>query len=286
MIPEIKPTKASIESCTACNHRCQYCPITEYPKKQQVMTMETFSRVMAEIGSTNRQFERISLSHYNETFLDPHFLERVEIAHRLQYIDYIKVFSNLSLLNDSLVAGLGFAKEKILFDINLPTTNRERYKKIHGRDHYPAVERNIKALLDAGFKLQINAQKNTFTTEEDALSVERLFGKRAKVNVVLSDDRSGAVSGLNPNRHEGRLVGCSTRRVLDYIHVGFEGEVFLCCQDYFKKYRLGNLKEQNLTQVLASEQARKYLSYIYGEAEAPSDFICRSCQFAVFEGKK
>lgn len=283
MIPEIKPIKASIESCTACNHRCQYCPITEFPKRQQVMTMETFSGIMDEIKRTGRQFERISLSHYNETLLDPNFLERVNIAYRLPFIDYIKIFSNLSLLNDSLVAGLKFAREKILFDINLPTTDRERYKQIHGRDHYPAVERNINALLDAGFKLQINAQKNVFTTEEDALSVERSFGDRAKVNVVLSDDRSGTVSGFNSNRHEGRLVGCSSRRVLDYVHVGVEGEVFLCCQDYFKKYRLGTLQENNLPQILASEQTRKYLSYIYGEAEAPKDFICRSCQFAVFE---
>jgi len=286
MTPEIKPTRASIEVCTACNHRCQYCPVTEFPKKQQVMPMDLFARVMSELGESGGRLKRVSFSHYNETLLDPHLTERVRIASALPYIDHILIFSNLSLLRDSLVDDLSFAKQRLVFNINLPTTDRERYKTIHGFDHYSAVEANIDKLLNAGYKLRINAQRNVYTTDDDVNGVEKLFGNRVKVSILQSDDRSGLVPGFDSARHEGRIIGCVTRRVIDFVHIGVEGEVFLCCQDYFKKYQLGNIREQNLKQILSSDKTREYLGYIYGEVDAPNDFLCRSCEFAVCESKE
>lgn len=283
MIPEINPRRASIETCTACNHACQYCPAAEFPKKQQVMSMDIFTRTMEELESLGTPIRRISLSHYNETLLDPHFVDRVRVAAPLEFIDYISIFSNLSLLRESHIKELEFARKRVVFDVNLPTVDRERYRNIHGIDHYPIVEANLHRLIDAGYQVRINAQKNAFITEEDSDGVVRLFGDKTKVSIRQSDDRGGLVPGFVSVRHEGRITGCSTRRVLDFLHVAVDGGVFLCCQDYFTRYRLGDLNDQSLRQILVSDKAKEYLGYIYGEACPPDDFICRTCEFAICE---
>lgn len=281
MLPEIRPIRASIEVGTTCNHRCQYCPVTEFPKPREVMSLDLFTQVIGELGGLGNQFRRISFSHYNETLLDPLLVDRIQIAHNLSYIDYLLIFSNLSILPRNLTKDLEFAKERIVFNVNLPTTDRERYKRIHGFDHYLAVDAHIHELIQAGFNVKINAQKNAYTTDEDVEGVARLYGNKAKVSILKSDDRSGLVAGFARNRHEGLIKGCSTRRAIDYVHVGVNGEVFLCCQDYFKRYRFGNIQESSLAEILSSPQARRYLGYIYGERVAPNDFICRNCEFAV-----
>jgi hypothetical protein len=69
------------------------------------------------------------------------------------------------------------------------------------------------------------------------------------------------------------------------VHIGVSGEVFFCCQDYFKKDRLGDLTEQHLPEILESPTARRYLEYVYGGRESPADFICKHCEVAVYRSE-
>jgi len=283
-IPEIKPEKASIEITTACNHSCVYCPVSKFPQKQKIMSLNLFEYVMKELKSLNYHLRRISFTHYNEPLLDPFLKERIKIAMNYSFFNIVVIFTNLSVMKESLIQDLQFAQRRLVFSVNLPTANKERYFRLHGADHYPIVEENIRKLVRAGFEVKINVQKNVFTRPEDQESVIERFENLASVDIIPSDSRAGLVLKRARSVPKGVLAGCFIKRPINHVHIGIDGEVFLCCQDFFKKYKYGSLKEMRLKKILNSEAVKKYLGFIYGgKGVFPRNFICRSCEFAIYK---
>lgn len=285
MIPEILPEKASIETSTICNHTCQYCPVSEFPVAHQLMDLPLFRHVMDELAGLGRNLKRISFNHYNEPLVDPHLVERVRLALGYDFFRKILLNTNLSILPKALPDELQFARDRLEFNVNLPTTDPERYRQLHGKDHYRRVEANMERLAAAGFTVKINVQDNTFVNRADQEGVVARFGKSVHVETIESTSRGGLVEAvIRPyvRKEDAVLAGCLQDRPTAYVHIGVAGEVFLCCQDYFKKDRLGDLTQQTLREILDSSQARKYLEYIYGGRESPADFICKRCELAVY----
>ncbi len=286
MIPAILPKKASIETCTTCNHACVYCPVSQFPVSQQVMDIELFRHVMDELVTLGRKMKRISFNHYNEPLIDPYLVERVRLTLRYTFFQKILLNTNLSILREDLPENLRFARDRLEFNINLPTSDPERYRQLHGRDHYQRVERNIKRLHEAGFAVRINVQSNKFTTPTERQGVIERFGGLGAVDTIYSGSRGGLVDVQIPEDLEkgpGVLAGCAQNRPVDYVHIGIHGEVFLCCQDFFKECRLGDLTRHRLVEILDSEAAKTYLESIYSGRESPPDFICKRCEFAIYD---
>jgi hypothetical protein len=46
---------------------------------------------------------------------------------------------------------------------------------------------------------------------------------------------------------------------------------------------MGNLLNSSVDEIMNSEHRRQYLDYIYGVTEAPSDFLCRFCEAAIYK---
>ena len=285
MIPQILPEKASIETSTTCNHSCTYCPVSEFPMAHQMMDLKLFKHVMDELAGLGRKLKRISFNHYNEPLVDPFLVDRVRLSLGYDFFRKILLNTNLSILPKKLPDELKFARARLEFNINLPTTDPERYRQLHGKDHYHRVETNIGRLKDAGFTVRINIQDNSLVGRADQASVITRFGGSIPVDTIESTSRGGLVEAvIRPyvKKADSVLAGCLQDRPTAYVHIGVAGEVFLCCQDYFKKDRLGDLTQQPLTEILKSPEARKYLEYIYGGRESPVDFICNRCELAVY----
>jgi sulfatase maturation enzyme AslB (radical SAM superfamily) len=285
ILPQILPEKASIETSTICNHTCEYCPVSEFPVAHQVMDMKLFGHVMSELAGLGRKLKRISYNHYNEPLVDPHLVDRVRLSLGYDFFRKILLNTNLSILPKKLPQELQFARDRLEFNVNLPTTDAGRYHQLHGKDHYRRVEANMDRLAEAGFTLKINIQDNSFVSRADREGVIARFGKSVHVETIESTSRGGLVEAvIRPfiRKEHAVLAGCLQDRPTAYVHVGVAGEVFLCCQDYFKKDQLGDLTRQTLREILDSEQARKYLEYVYGGRESPADFICNRCELAVY----
>jgi MoaA/NifB/PqqE/SkfB family radical SAM enzyme len=285
MIPEILPDRASIETGTTCNHTCQYCPVSEYTMPHQVMDLVLFRHVMDELASLGRKLKRISFNHYNEPLVDPLLADRVRLALEYGFFRKILLNSNLSIVPKKLPEDLLFARDRLEFNINLPTADPERYRRIHGKDHYHRVEANIGRLRELGFDLRINIQDNSFVDRADQEAVIARFGASIRVEKIESTSRGGLVEAvIKPYTKKAGavLAGCLQDRPTAYVHIGVAGEVFLCCQDFFKKDLLGDLTRDPLRDILRSPAARKYLEYIYGGRESPADFICNHCELAVY----
>lgn len=285
MIPSILPEKASIETTTTCNHTCTYCPVSEFPMAHQVMDLKLFTHVMDELAGLGRKMKRISYNHYNEPLVDPYLVDRIRLSLGYDFFRKILLNTNLSILPKKLPAELKFASDRLEFNINLPTADPERYRQLHGKDHYHRVEANIDRLKEAGFEVRINIQDNSLVTRADNASVMARFGDSIRVETIESTSRGGLVEVVirqYVKKEDAVLAGCLQDRPVAYVHIGVAGEVFFCCQDYFKKDRLGDLTQQSLREILDAPPARRYLEYVYAGRESPPDFICKRCELAVY----
>ncbi len=70
-------------------------------------------------------------------------------------------------------------------------------------------------------------------------------------------------------------------RPLQHLHITPRGTCILCCQDYDENYVVGDLMTSTIAQVLEGDAMAKMRRWVYGVEEAPDDFICRTCVFAL-----
>ena len=67
----------SLETCTSCNHRCPFCPVSVAPRDKEVMSRELFERIVDEVAEFGGKNVVVSLSNYNEPTFDPLFEDRI-----------------------------------------------------------------------------------------------------------------------------------------------------------------------------------------------------------------
>ena len=55
----------------------------------------------------------------------------------------------------------------------------------------------------------------------------------------------------------------------------------LCCQDYHHEHVVGDLHEESLREILSGPRMALLRRWVYGMEEAPPDFMCRNCIYAL-----
>ena len=67
----------SLETCTTCNHRCPFCPVSIEPRDKDVMPQELFESIVDQAVAISGDRLVVFLSNYNEPTFDPLFDDRV-----------------------------------------------------------------------------------------------------------------------------------------------------------------------------------------------------------------
>lgn len=273
-----------VEVSTACNHRCVYCPVSTAPVRQKLMETSVFEHVLRLISlyvsQRGTRMERISLNHYNEPMLDPSIVLRIACAVQAEIFDYVLLNSNLSRLSPQTLEALLPFRGRIHWNVNIPTGIPARYAALHGKNDLDRVSGNVTRLIETGFTVSINVQSNSMTTADDLASVVTLFGKHdVAIETCDSRSRAGNIIDFDPVHHVGKIVGCKLDRPLHVLHVGVEGEIYLCCEDFLKQSAFTNIKHhEDFDSVLDS--LRSAIEPIYGKRTAPADHLCRRCALA------
>src|SRR5260221_1172339 len=97
-LPEI----VQIESTNICNAKCVFCPRDDMHRRQGVMSLELFRKVVdecAELGITH-----VRVHNYGEPFLDHHLTEKIRYA-KDKGITEVGIISNGSLLTEKIAHG-------------------------------------------------------------------------------------------------------------------------------------------------------------------------------------
>jgi MoaA/NifB/PqqE/SkfB family radical SAM enzyme len=277
----------SLETCTSCNHRCPFCPVSVSPRDREVMSQELFESILDQVVEAGGPRTVVFLSNYNEPTIDPLFEERV-LALFARGLP-VSLLTNASHLSPDRASRLEAAGRFRYVGINLPTLDPERYERLHGTRDLARVLANVDAL--AARDLSEESAIVVLGDEDDAhrRDVEEIRarfepkGWWVRPFKIRSRPSSGTFVPEPPAKK--KLRGCELMgsRPFEHLHVTATAKAVLCCQDYYEKLTVGDLKRETVAEILGGETMARLRRWTYGVEEAPEDFLCRRCEFALGE---
>ncbi len=274
------PHKIDLETVRHCNARCVYCPQSVDRKSKAVMEWEVFETVLSRLDGFQPTW--VALNHYGEPLLDPYFKERVAELTRRQFLLYF--ISNATLLTEDIIDCLAGARLYGMA-LNFPALECKQWCSmmqlpessfIRARQ---AIETTIARL---GERVDIMIVVNSVSPDQEdrVHAIQEHFSKFGKV--IIDQRKSCSRAGLVENAHvssvwraDERFAGCD--RIVDHVHVSWQGQCFLCCEDYHQQHIFGELLRDDLMTIMTGEPASQWRAELYGLVPMRQETICRSC---------
>ncbi|TXJ39640.1 radical SAM/SPASM domain-containing protein [Brachyspira pilosicoli] len=222
-----------VEISTFCNRKCHYCPNKDYETPKKFMDWDTFKLVVSRLQDINFT----GLFQYN-FFNEPLFDDRLAL-----FAEYVSknlpkciqvLVSNGDILNvDKAIELSNAGIDKFVITVH-DDNPTNNLKRLQP----------VKNILKHKMKLQ---------TSQD----------------LYLNNRGGAVDVSN----ETRKTTYKTCQDIKNLNIMINGDVVLCCQDYFRKYVMGNIKEKDILyiwnsykeireELLKNNKARLYICKI------------------------
>ena len=276
----------SLEAHSVCNQGCYFCPVSIERREDHFMPMELYDEIARQLGELRGTIEGVSMINYNEPTVDKRFLEQVGVLKG--YGLPPAVLTNGTGLTPKKVDALIEMGGLIYLSVNLSTLDRERYAADREGDHLELVLSNLDYMKDLALaetmEIVVLGAGDEIHRDDFTKIAERFADSRFVVKFYEVMNRSGNVPlGLKPKQRVKKLRGCDQTgsRPLQWLHITPRGECVICCQDYHEHYVVGDLTKQSLMEVLTGPEIARVRRWTYGLEEAPDDFICRDCIYAL-----
>ena len=277
----------SLETCTSCNHRCPFCPVSVDPRDKEVMSQELFVSLVDQIVAAGGKQVVVFLSNYNEPTVDPLFEERCKVL--FERALPVSILTNASHFDPDRAARLERLGRFRYIGINLPTLDPERYLKLHGTKDLDRVLRNVDAM-----RARELAEETAIVVlgdedddhRRDVEAIRERFGPKGwtiRPQKIRSRPSSGTYVPEPPPKKKLRGCDLMGSRPFEHLHVTATAKAVLCCQDYYENLTVGDLKTQTVAELLGGDTMARLRKWTYGVEEAPADFLCRRCEFALGE---
>lgn len=276
----------SLEAHTVCNQACYFCPVSIAPREDYFMPTPLYERIVGELAAFRDTIEAVFMINYNEPTADKRFLDQVRALKAAGLPP--AVLTNGTGLTPARIDALVEMGGLRFLSINLSTLDRERYTKERGGDHLSVVLRHLDYAADKPVAQQMDmvvlgtGDDNHKRDHEEI--TKRFAGTRFEVKAFEVMDRAGYLQiGARPAAPHKKLCGCENvgSRPLQHLHITPRGLCVLCCEDYDEYHVVGDLNRESVLDVLRGPEMARMRRMIYGLEEAPANFICRNCVFAL-----
>ena len=295
LLAEPFPRMLMVQTTSACNAHCVFCPLPALRKEQPQGRMDEalFQRIMAEAGD-HKEVACINLFLMNEPLVDRRIVERVHTAHEHSPQAQVSLWTNAVNLTPRLSERL-LASPLGSLGVSLHAHNPEAYRRATGRkDFYRVlgnlvhfVEQRLARRPDLALVIRY-VDANAYLSETDRQEVRR-FWSDGQLQLDIDDGFLGRAGNLPapaaPAEPHRRLNGCKALGGPKQAHVLYTGQVVLCCMDYRRASNLGDLNEQSLAQVWGGDARRDALEMLFGLRETEEGFLCNRCELAVPAGQ-
>jgi radical SAM protein with 4Fe4S-binding SPASM domain len=275
-----------LETGTACNYRCTYCPVAFTPRKGGFMELDLVRSITRQLASSS-PLEEVYLNGYDEPTLNRHLPEVARILSPLG--GQLVLLTNATRLTVELANQLAESHHSVRIDVHLSTNDESAFRRIHQSGLFAQVRNHLEQLAQASLapniSLHIGMQAGESVSDEAAHAELRDAFAQSPFTVshYIPNGRAGILTNeWADTTHHTRLAGCGLRdRTADWLHINANGNVVLCCQDYFEEHVLGNVKRDSLENILVGETRRRLHEWTVGTVEAPESYICRRCSHAI-----
>jgi sulfatase maturation enzyme AslB (radical SAM superfamily) len=263
------PEIVQIESTNICNAKCVFCPRDEMQRRQGIMTVELFRKIVdecADLGITH-----IRMHNYGEAFMDRRLVEKVRYA-KQKGIREVGMISNGSLITEPVARGMIEAGLDAI-NISVDASGKEVFEATRIGLKYDKVIANIERLLrlrtESGKrrpKLILSFVRQNNSADEAAF-IEHWRSIADKIHVTDLHNWAGTLNTESD-------VNYPCYRPWLTFTVLWDGRVSLCCADFDGKTILGNLNTQTIAEVWNAEP---YRDVRREHLESGGPDVCRAC---------
>src|SRR6187431_366438 len=138
-LPEI----VQIESTNICNAKCVFCPRDEMERRQGVMDMDLYKKIVDECVALD--ITHVRMHNYGEPFLDKRLVEKVRYA-KERGVREVGMISNGSLINEDIARGMIDAGLDAI-NISVDASGKEVFESTRLGLKYDKVIANIERLV-------------------------------------------------------------------------------------------------------------------------------------------
>jgi MoaA/NifB/PqqE/SkfB family radical SAM enzyme len=251
------------------------------------MPQTLFESIVDQTAAIGGKDVVVFLSNYNEPTVDPLFEERCRALFERGMP--VSILTNASQFTPDRAARLEALGRFRYIGINLPTLDPERYRALHGTRDLARVLANVDALRARAVAEEaaiVVLGEEDDAHREDVARIRERFeprGWEVKPFRIRSRPASGTFVPEPPAKK--KLKGCELMgsRPFEHLHVTATGKAVLCCQDYYERLTVGDLTRETVEEILGGEAMARLRRWTYGVEDAPADFLCRRCEFALGE---
>jgi len=263
-----------METTNFCNRKCVFCPKYKDERKDiELMPIETLISIVEQLKELKFK-GRISFTNYGEPMSDKRLPEIAKLF-RENFIknnidihtngDYIKSPEDIIKLLDSGISGI---------QINIYSENRREFvnkviedtKNIYGTERFFEKNNNI---YDHNGEMKI-----LYTI--DRTNFDILKGHNKLVN------RAGNIPWLKGFVYKNTMCANPFRK----FTIRSNGEVSLCCEDYWNKISLGNVNNTKLIDIWESEKLKDIREkLIVGRRDLIPE-LCAKCDHVTYRNYK
>jgi MoaA/NifB/PqqE/SkfB family radical SAM enzyme len=263
------PEIVQIESTNICNAKCVFCPRDDMHRRQGIMSVELFRKIVdecVELGITH-----VRMHNYGEAFIDRRLVEKVRYA-KEKGIQEVGVISNGSLLNEAAARGMIDAGLDAI-NISVDAAGKEVFESTRIGLKYDKVIANIERLVrlrgESGKrrpKLILSFVRQNNSADEQAF-IEHWRTIADKVHVTDLHNWAGTLNTESD-------VNYPCYRPWLTFTVLWDGRVSLCCADFDGKTVLGDLNTSSIRDIWNAEPYRNARRQ---HLESGGPDICRAC---------
>jgi radical SAM protein with 4Fe4S-binding SPASM domain len=263
------PDIVQIESTNLCNAKCVFCPRDEMHRRQGVMDMDLFKKVVDECAALG--ITHIRVHNYGEPFLDRQLVEKVRYA-KGKGIQNVGMISNGSLITEDLARGMVEAGLDAI-NISVDAAGREVFEATRLHLMYDDVVNNIKGIhrvrTEMGRrhpKLILSFVRQSNSDDEQAF-IREWSAIADKIHITDLHNWAGAL-------HDKSDVRFPCYRMWQTFTVLWDGRVSLCCADFDGRHILGDARTSTIARIWNSAA---YRAARRQHLESGGPEICRSC---------
>jgi radical SAM protein with 4Fe4S-binding SPASM domain len=263
------PEIVQIEATNICNAKCTFCPRDDMTRRQGVMDMDLYRKVVDECASLG--ISHVRMHNYGEAFVDKQLPAKIAYA-KSKGIPEVGVITNGSLLGPEVAKAVIEAGLDAI-NISLDAAGKETFESTRIGLKYDKVIANVEGLVrirgELGRKrpkLILSFVRQDNSAEEQAF-IDHWSAVADKIHITELHNWAGTLK-----RRADVNVPCY-RQWLTFT-VLWDGRVSLCCADLDGHVVLGDLNSQTIADIWNSDAYRR-VRREHLESGGPA--ICRQC---------
>ena len=143
------------------------------------------------------------------------------------------------------------------------------------------IIQNLEAAIKLGLPVHLSIQG---TNEEIKANLPEIVERyQADLKEPIKRWETCDRAGLLQNRYSDKtalsdktLYGCI--EPITCLCINVKGDLFLCCNDYYQKTNVGNIRNRRIEDIMQSDLAVEQMKKVFGASPAEKSFLCRSCK--------